>query len=248
MSACTRPAKLRRPLDMRLQAFLARAGASPSRRKAEALISAGRVSVNGEAATLGTTVSPNDTVLLDGRPVTLPAQLAYLALNKPAGYLTTLRDEPGRDRPTIEDLMPPIPGLVPVGRLDAATTGLLLLTNDGTLAHRIAHPSSEIEKEYEVTVRNPARPEALAALAAGPTLEDGKMLPPKLEEIQDIGRTTTFRLIIHEGRNRIIRRACAAVGLDLVHLKRARVGPVVLGDLPKGHHRDLTEDELAVLR
>jgi len=233
---------------MRLQAFLARAGASPSRRKAEALISAGRVSVNGEAATLGTTVSPNDTVLLDGRPVTLPAQLAYLALNKPAGYLTTLRDEPGRDRPTIEDLIPPIPGLVPVGRLDAATTGLLLLTNDGTLAHRIAHPSSEIEKEYEVTVRNPARPEALAALAAGPTLEDGKMLPPKLGEIQDIGRTTTFRLIIHEGRNRIIRRACAAVGLDLVHLKRARVGPVVLGDLPQGHHRDLTEDELAVLR
>jgi 23S rRNA pseudouridine2605 synthase len=233
---------------MRLQAFLARAGASPSRRKAEALISAGRVSVNGEAATLGTTVSPNDTVLLDGRPVTLPAQLAYLALNKPAGYLTTLSDEPGRDRPTIEDLMPPIPGLVPVGRLDAATTGLLLLTNDGTLAHRIAHPSSEIEKEYEVTVRNPARPEALAALAAGPTLEDGKMLPPKLEEIQDTGRTTTFRLTIHEGRNRIIRRACAAVGLDLVHLKRARVGPVVLGDLPQGHHRDLTEDELAVLR
>jgi 23S rRNA pseudouridine2605 synthase len=233
---------------MRLQAILARAGASPSRRKAEALISAGRVSVNGEAATLGTTVSPNDTVLLDGRPVTLPAQLAYLALNKPAGYLTTLSDEPGRDRPTIEDLMPPIPGLVPVGRLDAATTGLLLLTNDGTLAHRIAHPSSEIEKEYEVTVRNPARPEALAALAAGPTLEDGKMLPPKLVEIQDTGRTTTFRLTIHEGRNRIIRRACAAVGLDLVHLKRARVGPVVLGDLPQGHHRDLTEDELAVLR
>jgi 23S rRNA pseudouridine2605 synthase len=233
---------------MRLQAFLARAGASPSRRKAEALISAGRVSVNGEAATLGATVSPNDTVLLDGRTVTLPTQLAYLALNKPAGYLTTLKDEPGRDRPTIKDLMPPLSSLVSVGRLDAATTGLLLLTNDGTLAHRIAHPSSEIEKEYELTVRNPASPEALAALAAGPNLEDGKMLPPKLDKVRDTGHQTTFRLTIHEGRNRIIRRACAAVGLDLVSLKRTRVGPVVLGDLPEGDYRDLSEDELEALR
>jgi 23S rRNA pseudouridine2605 synthase len=233
---------------MRLQAFLARAGASPSRRKAEALISAGRVSVNGEAATLGATVSPNDTVLLDGRPVTLPTQLAYLALNKPAGYLTTLKDEPGRDRPTIKDLMPPLSSLVSVGRLDAATTGLLLLTNDGTLAHRIAHPSSEIEKEYELTVRNPASPEALAALAAGPNLEDGKMLPPKLDKVRDTGHQTTFRLTIHEGRNRIIRRACAAVGLDLVSLKRTRIGPVVLGDLHQGAYRDLSEDELEALR
>src|SRR3712207_1526813 len=103
---------------MRLQAYLARAGASPSRRKAEAMISAGRVSVNGETATLGAAVSPEDTVLLDGRPVVFPTALAYLALNKPTGYLTTLRDEPGRDRPTVRDLMPPLPGLVPVGRLD----------------------------------------------------------------------------------------------------------------------------------
>jgi 23S rRNA pseudouridine2605 synthase len=233
---------------VRLQAFLARAGASPSRRKAEALISAGRVRVNGEPATLGATVSPHDdTVLLDGRPVTLPRHLAYLALNKPAGYLTTLRDEPGRDRPTIRDLMPPFPGLVPVGRLDAATTGLLILTNDGPLAHRIAHPSSEIEKEYELTVRNPAPPEALAALAAGPILEDGRMLPPKLEKVSNTGQTTTFRLIIHEGRNRIIRRACAAVGLDLISLKRTRIGPVALGDLPEGEYRDLSEDELEAL-
>ena len=233
---------------MRLQAFLARAGASPSRRKAEALISAGRVSVNGEAATLGATVSHHDTVLLDGRPVTLPQQPAYLALNKPAGYLTTLKDEPGRDRPTIKDLMPPLPGLVPVGRLDAATTGLLLLTNDGTLAHRIAHPSSEIDKEYQLTVRNPASPLALAALAAGPTLEDGKMLPPKLEKVRQHGPTTTLRLTIHEGRNRIIRRACVAAGLDLVSLKRTRVGPVALGDLPEGAYRDLSESELEALR
>jgi 23S rRNA pseudouridine2605 synthase len=232
---------------MRLQAFLARAGASPSRRKAEAMISAGRVSVNGETATLGAAVSPEDSVLLDGRPVALPTDLAYLALNKPAGYLTTLRDEPGRDRPTVRDLMPPVPGLVPVGRLDAATSGLLLLTNDGPLAHRISHPSTEIEKEYELTVRNPLPEGALAALAAGPTLEDGKMLPPKLEIKGSTPHATTLDLTIHEGRNRIIRRACAAVGLDLTSLKRTRVGPVLLGDLPEGDYRDLTEAELRAL-
>jgi 23S rRNA pseudouridine2605 synthase len=233
---------------MRLQTFLARAGASPSRRKAEALISAGRVSVNGETATLGAAVSPQDTILLDGRPVALPATLAYLALNKPPGYLTTLRDEPGRDRPTVKDLMPPLPGLVPVGRLDSSTTGLLLLTNDGTLAHRITHPSSGIEKEYEVTVRSPASEESLSALAAGPTLEDGRMLPPKLEITRITPHRTTFNLTLHEGRNRIIHRACAAVGLDLTSLRRTRIGPVLLGNLPDGHYRNLTEDELGALR
>jgi 23S rRNA pseudouridine2605 synthase len=232
---------------MRLQTFLARAGASPSRRKAEALISAGRVTVNGESATLGASVSEGDHILLDGRPVLLPTQNAYLALNKPPGYLTTMQDEPGRDRPTVRDLMPSIPGLVPVGRLDAATSGLLLLTNDGTFAHNITHPSSEIEKEYELTVRNPMPPDALAALVAGPTLQDGRMLPPKLENILSTPHKTTFNLTIHEGRNRIIRRASAEVDLDLLSLKRTRVGPVLLGDLPEGHYRELTEAEVAAL-
>jgi 23S rRNA pseudouridine2605 synthase len=234
---------------MRLQTFLARAGAAPSRRKAEGLISAGRVSVNGETATLGAVVSPeDDAVLLDGRRITLPQSLAYLALNKPAGYLTTMNDEPGRNRPTIKDLMPSLPGLVPVGRLDAATTGLLLLTNDGSLAHRIAHPSSQIEKEYEVTVRNPAPKKALAALCAGPTLEDGRILPPKLTNLHRSPHETTFRLTIHEGRNRIIRRACAAVGLDVISLRRLRVGFVMLGELPEGCTRELTEEEVRSLR
>jgi 23S rRNA pseudouridine2605 synthase len=237
-------------LIMRLQAFLARAGAAPSRRKAEALISAGRVSVNGERATLGTAISPQkDAVLLDGRRITLPNSLVYLALNKPAGYLTTLRDEPGRNRPTVNDLMPPVPGLVPIGRLDAATTGLLLLTNDGALAHHIAHPSSQIEKEYEVTVTNPTSEKALAALSAGPTLEDGEMLPPSLTHIRTSSpHKTTFQLTIHEGRNRIIRRACRAVGLDLLSLRRIRIGPVILRDLPEGHIRELTDEEVETLR
>lgn len=233
---------------MRLQAFLARAGAAPSRRKAETLIRAGRVSMNGERATIGETVSPGDRVLLDGRPVNLPTHLAYLALNKPAGYLTTLKDEPGRDRPTVRDLISPVPGLVPVGRLDAQTTGLLLLTNDGPLAHRIAHPSSQIEKEYKVTVGNPAPERSLRTLAAGPTLEDGKMLPPRLTDLRRSPHQTSFRLTIHEGRNRIIRRACAAVGLDLIELKRLRVGPVLLGDLPEGATRGLRTDELEALK
>ena len=229
---------------MRLQAFLARSGAAPSRRKAEALITSGRVEVNGRTASLGEGVEPEtDRVLLDGRPVELPSSHAYLVLNKPAGYLTTLSDD--RGRPTVADLMPKdAPGLVPVGRLDVDTTGLLLLTNDGNFAHRVAHPSSEIEKEYELTIRNPAPDASLEALAEGPTLDDGKMLPPKLSGLRRAREHTTFNLTIHEGRNRIIRRACDAVGLRLLRLRRVRVGPVRLGRLPEGRHRPLSGEEL----
>ena len=229
---------------MRLQAFLARSGAAPSRRKAEALITSGRVEVNGKTASLGEGVEPKtDRVLLDGRPVELPSSHAYLVLNKPAGYLTTLSDD--RGRPTVADLMPKdAPGLVPVGRLDADTTGLLLLTNDGNFAHRVAHPSSEIEKEYELTIENPAPDASLEALAEGPTLDDGKMLPPKLSDLRRAREHTTFNLTIHEGRNRIIRRACDAVGLRLLRLRRVRVGPVRLGRLPEGRHRPLSGEEL----
>lgn len=233
---------------MRLQAFLARSGAAPSRRKAEAVIEARRVTVNGETATLGASVIPGDDIRLDGQPVSLPKSTVSFALNKPAGYLTTLKDEPGRNRNTVRDLMPDHPGLVPAGRLDAATTGLLILTNDGRLANHITHPSRELEKEYLVTVRNPAPEEALAALSAGPTLEDGPMLPPKLSELRRNPRHTTLHLTIHEGRNRIIRRACAAVGLRLIQLHRIRVGPVTLGDLPEGQYRELTKEELEALR
>ncbi len=231
---------------MRLQAFLARAGAAPSRRKAEAPILAGRVRVNGERATLGATVTPEDEVSLDGRPIRLPDTLIYLALNKPAGFLTTMDDDRGRK--TVADLMPDVPGLVPVGRLDAQTTGLLILTNDGVLAHRIAHPSSEIEKQYRLTLFNPAPDGAIAALAAGPTLEDGELQAPELTVLDRTPDTTTVDLTIHEGRNRIIRRACVAVGLRLASLRRVRVGPVTLGDLPEGEYRQLEAGELRVLR
>jgi 23S rRNA pseudouridine2605 synthase len=231
---------------MRLQAFLARAGAAPSRRKAEAPILAGRVTVNGERATIGVTVTPEDEIELDGHPVRLPESNVHLALNKPAGYLTTMNDD--RGRLTVAHLMPEVPGLVPAGRLDAATTGLLILTNDGGLLHHITHPSSEIEKQYRLTLENPVPKDALATLAAGPTLEDGKMHPPGITNLRPSTKTTTLDLTIHEGRNRIIRRACMAVGLALISLHRTRVGPVTLGDLPDGECRALTPSELEALR
>ncbi len=233
---------------MRLQAFLARAGAAPSRRKAEALIEDGRITVDGETAALGLSVSGDEEIQLDGRRVLLPPAHSSFALNKPAGYLTTLKDEPDKDRPTVADLMPEVPGLVPAGRLDAATTGLLVLTNDGQLANRLTHPSSHIEKEYRLTLKNPVPAPALESLAAGPLLEDGPMSPPTISGRQNRGRTTTLNLTIHEGRNRIIRRACAAVGLDLLSLHRVRVGPIGLGDLAEGEYRPLTEAELGALR
>ena len=231
---------------MRLQAFLARAGAASSRRKAEAPILAGRVTVNGETATLGATVTPEDEIALDGHPIRLPQANAYLALNKPAGYLTTMKDDRGRR--TVAHLIPEVPGLIPAGRLDAATTGLLILTNDGKLAHRITHPSLQIEKQYRLTLENPVPRNALAALAAGPTLEDGKMHPPEITNLRCFKETTTLEVTIHEGRNRIIRRACMAVGLALISLHRTRVGPVTLGDLPEGECRALTPSELEALR
>ncbi len=231
---------------MRLQAFLARAGAAPSRRKAEAPILAGRVTVNGETATLGASVTPGDEIELDGHPVRLPEACVYLALNKPAGHLTTMSDD--RGRPTVAHLRPEVPGLVPVGRLDATTTGLLILTNDGVLVHRITHPSSQIEKRYRLTLENPVPTHALQSLAAGPTLEDGKMHPPEITNLIRSRETTTLDLTLHEGRNRIIRRACMAAGLALISLHRTNVGPVALGELPEGHYRALTPSELEALR
>jgi 23S rRNA pseudouridine2605 synthase len=232
---------------LRLQAFLARAGAAPSRRKAEALIEDGRITVDGDTAALGLSVIGDEEIQLDGRRI-LPQAHSSFAFNKPAGYLTTLKDEPDKNRPTVADLMPEVPGLVPAGRLDAETTGLLILTNDGQLAHRITHPSSQIEKEYRLTLKNPVPAGTLEALAAGPLLEDGPMSPPTISDRRNHGRTTTLNLTIHEGRNRIIRRACAAVGLNLLLLHRVRVGPVLLGDLAEGDHRPLTEAELGALR
>ncbi len=228
---------------MRLQAFLSRAGAAPSRRKAEGLITAGRVEVNGSVAELGSKVEEGDDVRLDGERVSLPHSRSYFAMHKPSGYLTAMSDD--RGRPTVADLMPDgIPGLVPAGRLDFETTGLLILTNDGDFANRITHPSREVEKEYELVIKTPPTDEPINRLADGPTLDDGPMLPPKVGKARRSGSQTAIQLTIHEGRNRIIRRACESAGLDILSLKRVRVGPVKLGRLPPGEHRPLTNGEM----
>lgn len=210
------------------------------------MIQAGRVRVNGRLASVGDGADSSDRVELDGSSVSLPESYLHLALNKPAGYLTTLRDEPGKERKTVAQIIPDAPGMVPVGRLDVATTGLLICTNDGALAHRIAHPSREIEKEYVVKVSE-ASEATLSELSAGPELDDGPMLPPQLYRIRRGGGSVSFHLTIHEGRNRIIRRACEAVDLEVLALHRVRVGPVSLGDLGPGRYRELTEQEVSRL-
>src|SRR5215470_7079010 len=189
---------------MRLNAFLARAGVA-SRRSADELIKAGRVTVNGEAGQLNTVVGAHDRVEVDGREV-MRQRLAYVLLHKPAGVVTTARDPQGR--PTVVELVPVEPRVVPVGRLDADTTGALLLTNDGPLAHRLAHPRYEVEKVYVAVVEGDPSRETLARLERGVELDDGPTAPARARRLGP-GRV---ELAIHEGRKHQVKRMLAAVG------------------------------------
>ena len=225
---------------MRLNAFLARAGVA-SRRGADELIKAGRVRVNGEAGQLNTFVERGDTVELDGRP--LAAQrLAYVLLHKPAGVVTTARDPQGR--PTVVELVPREPRVVPVGRLDADTTGALLLTNDGELAHRLAHPRYEVEKVYEAEVDGRPDAQALARLHEGIELEEGRTAPAEAELL----RPDVVELRIHEGRKHQVKRMLEAIGHPVRRLHRSRYAGLTLAGLAPGEWRELTDDELAGLR
>ena len=225
---------------MRLNAYLARAGVA-SRRGADELIKAGRVRVNGAPGELNTFVGANDIVEVDGRPVEKQA-LAYLLLHKPAGVVTTARDPHGR--PTVVGLVPAEPRVVPVGRLDADTTGALLLTNDGALAHRLAHPRYEVDKVYEAEVEgDPDRP-ALTRLREGVELDDGRTAPARARRIGP-GRV---ELTIHEGRKHQVKRMCEAVGYPVRHLHRPRYAGLGLEGLAPGEWRELTADEVASLR
>ena len=233
---------------MRLNRFLARAGAA-SRRGADTLIEAGRVRLNGETVTrLGTTVDPDrDVVELDGVAVTLPRSLTYIALNKPPGYVVTMSDPQGRR--TVADLVDGVPpGVVPVGRLDAGTEGLLILTDDGELAHRIAHPSYEIDKVYEVEANGTLSEEERLRLEKGLMLDGRLTSPAAVRVISAPGKTTVAEMTIHEGRKRQVRRMFELVGHPVTRLKRTSVGPVKLGDLPPGRWRYLTDDQLRALR
>jgi 23S rRNA pseudouridine2605 synthase len=224
---------------VRLNAYLARAGVA-SRRGADELIKAGRVRVNGEPGQLNTFVGGEDRVEVDGREV-FPQKLAYLLLHKPAGVVTTARDPQGR--PTVVDLVPREPRVVPVGRLDADTTGALLLTNDGPLAHRLAHPRYGVEKVYEVAVEGDPDENALRALAAGVDLDDGRTAPARVRRLGH-GR---LEVVLHEGRNRQVKRMLEAVGHPVVRLHRSAYARLTLEGLEAGAYRELTRDEVSAL-
>jgi 23S rRNA pseudouridine2605 synthase len=225
---------------MRLNAFLARSGVA-SRRKADELIKAGRVTVNGAPGELNTDVRRHDRVAVDGEPVARQ-ELAYVLLHKPAGVVTTASDPQGRR--TVVDLVDHPARVVPVGRLDADTTGAILLTNDGKLAHLIAHPRYGIEKVYVATVDGDPDEETIRRLAEGVELEDGRTAPAKAKRFAP-GRV---ELVLHEGRNRQVRRMLEAVGHPVRKLHRPRLAGLDLDGLGPGQWRELKGHEIAALR
>jgi 23S rRNA pseudouridine2605 synthase len=225
---------------MRLNAFLARAGVA-SRRHADELIKAGRVTVNGIAGQLNTVVGTRDRVEVDGKEVARQ-RLAYVLLHKPAGVVTTARDPQGR--PTVVELVPHEPRVVPVGRLDADTTGALLLTNDGPLAHRLAHPRYGVEKTYLAEVEGDPDAAALAALRDGIELEGGRTAPAKARRLAR-GRV---ELVLHEGRKHQVKRMLAAVGHPVTRLHRSAYAGLTLDGLQPGEWRELTAREVEQLR
>jgi 23S rRNA pseudouridine2605 synthase len=225
----------------RLQKWLARAGAAPSRRKAEALIEAGRVRVDGAVARLGQRVPPGAEVRLDGRVVTPHRAGRVIVLHKPRGVVSTAHDPHGR--PTVLQLVPDLPGLHPVGRLDRDSEGLLLLTDDGELTLRLTHPRYEHRKRYRAWCRDGAPDaEGLARLRRGVELEDG---PARADRVRPAPGGVWIEL--HEGRNRQVRRMLEAVGRPVERLLRTRVGPFELGDLPVGAWRDARPEERRAL-
>jgi 23S rRNA pseudouridine2605 synthase len=225
---------------MRLNAYLARTGVA-SRRKADELIKAGRVTVNGERGELNTFVAGRDRVEVDGRPVERQP-LTYVLLHKPAGTVTTASDPQGRR--TVLDLVDHEARVVPVGRLDADTTGALLLTNDGELAHRLAHPRYEVEKVYEAEVEGEPDEEALARLCAGLELDDGPTAPAEARRLGP----GTIELSIHEGRKHQVKRMLAAVGHPVTRLHRSRYAGLTLDGLEPGGWRELGRAEVEGLR
>ena len=225
---------------MRLNAFLARAGIA-SRRGADELIKSGRVTVNGEAGQLNTVVGARDRVEVDGQAVERQ-QLRYVLLNKPAGVVTTARDPQGRT--TVVELVPHEPRVVPVGRLDADTTGALLLTNDGQLAHRLAHPRYGVEKTYVAEVEGDPDEDALRRLREGIQLEDARTAPARARRL---GRGRV-ELVLHEGRKHQVKRMLAAVGHPVTRLHRSAYAGLTLEGLEPGACRELEPFELDQLR
>jgi pseudouridine synthase len=232
----------------RLQKILSEAGIT-SRRKAEKLILQGRVSVNGKVVSeLGTkAVLGKDDICVDGKAIKAETEKVVVALFKPRSCVTTLHDPQGR--PTVADLVKSIPmRLYPVGRLDYDAEGLLLMTNDGELAHRLQHPRYKVPKTYLVKIRGHPFEEALAQLQQGVDLEDGITAPAELHILEDDKKATWLSLTLREGRNHQVKRMCAAVGCPVLRLRRTKIGPIDLGNLQPGRSRKLKAREVRALR
>lgn len=230
---------------MRLQRALARAGVA-SRRAAEELIAAGKVRVNGVVAALGESVDPDgDTITVVGRRVR-PVRQAWIALNKPVGYVVTRRDPQGR--PTVFGLVPDLPGLTYVGRLDISTAGLLLLTNDGDAANRLTHPRFEVERTYRLMVRG-RRADAIRRRLQQPIVVDGRRVAIARYRVRSAARgASEITLVLTEGRNRIVRRACEQLDLTVDRLVRLSHGAIRLGRLAPGRWRYLNNNEIRSVR
>ena len=224
----------------RLQKALARSGVA-SRRLSEEFIGAGRVTVNGQLATLGDKVGASDRIELDGVPILRDPDLVHYLLHKPREVVSTANDPHGR--PTVVDLVPSESRVFPVGRLDTDSEGLIVLTNDGDLTHRLTHPSFGVAKEYLAHVEGLPTRLALRRLREGVELDDGPTAPAEVSMPQD----GLLKLVIHEGRNRQVRRMCAAVGYPVIRLVRVRIGPITDKDLAAGAWRTLTMEEVRSL-
>ena len=234
--------------EIRLQKFLADAGVA-SRRKAEEMILAGKVVVNGKKITeLGTKVDEEiDTVTCEGKPVKRTTNYIYIIMNKPAKYVTTVKDQ--FDRPNVLSLLKKIKQRVyPVGRLDYDTTGLLILTNDGDLTHKLTHPSKEIPKTYIAKVKNVPMEEKLEELRKGVTIDGKKMQPAKVSVHKIYDKNCELMITIHEGRNRQVRKMCEKIGHDVLKLERLSIGKLKLDDLKVGEYRMLTTKEVEYLK
>ena len=224
----------------RLQKVLARCGVA-SRRASEELIGAGRVTINGHVATLGDKVEANDRIDLDGVPILRDPTLRHYLLHKPRNVVSTAKDPEGR--PTVVDLVPSESRVFPVGRLDTDSEGLIVLTNDGDLTHRLTHPSFGVPKEYLAHVEGVPTRRALRRLREGVELDDGPTAPAEVSMPQE----GLLKLVIHEGRNRQVRRMCAAIGHPVIRLVRVRIGPISDKELAAGAWRTLTMEEVRSL-
>jgi 23S rRNA pseudouridine2605 synthase len=229
----------------RLQRVLAAAGVA-SRRKAEDLIRAGRVSVNGNTVTeLGTKVDPKrDAIRVDGQTVRRQP-LRYVLVNKPAGLITTTSDERGRR--TVMELLPSVERLYPVGRLDRQTEGLLLFTNDGEVANRVMHPRYRLTKEYEILTPNKPTDSAMRKVLAGTEIDGKRIVPEEFRVMRETPEGILLTIVVHEGLNRVVRRMMENAAIPVTRLRRVRIGPLSIAGIPPGARRDLTTGEIQSL-